>query len=84
MGLGFAFLLTQFLSGLLFGVKPLDLFTFAAVSFVLPLVAMLAGLLPAWRAYRLDPVETLRATSGTSDTGDPSQSLRIPRRPDSK
>jgi predicted permease len=62
VGLGFAFFLTQFLSGLLFGVKPVDLFTFAAVSLVLLLVAMLASLLPAWRAYRLDPVETLRAT----------------------
>jgi ABC-type lipoprotein release transport system permease subunit len=47
---------------MLFGIKPLDLFTFASVSLVLLLAALIASLLPAWRAYMLDPIETLRST----------------------
>jgi predicted permease len=62
MGLVVATALTRFLAGMLFGIKPLDLFTFASVSLVLLLAALIASLLPAWRAYRLDPIETLRST----------------------
>jgi ABC-type lipoprotein release transport system permease subunit len=49
------------LQGLLFGVAPSDPMTFAAALVILMAVAALAGYLPAMRASRLDPVESLRA-----------------------
>jgi putative ABC transport system permease protein len=60
IGLGASVLLTRFLSGILFGVKALDPLTFTAVSLLLLAAAMLASLVPALRAARLDPIETLR------------------------
>jgi ABC-type antimicrobial peptide transport system permease subunit len=52
--------LTNFLKGMLFGIKPLDALTFVVVSAVLLLVCLLASSGPAYRAARLDPVKTLR------------------------
>jgi predicted permease len=46
---------------LVFGVSPSDPLTLAGVSSALALVALLASLVPAWRASRLDPSEVLRA-----------------------
>lgn len=48
------------LSGLLYGVSPRDLATYAAVSGVLAAVALLACWLPARRASGVDPAVTLR------------------------
>lgn len=45
----------------LFGVKPADLGLLAASSFLLLLVAALAGLWPSMRASRVDPMEALRS-----------------------
>jgi len=59
-GLVAAVVLTRFVSGLLFGVKALDGATFATMTLVLLAVSSLASLIPAWRASRLDPNETLR------------------------
>jgi predicted permease len=42
------------------GVSTLDISTFVSVGFVLIVVAMLASLVPAMRAVRLDPVKALR------------------------
>jgi predicted permease len=53
--------LTRFLQGMLFGVKPLDLSTFAVVSLVLLGVASVACLLPAWKASRIEPLLAMRA-----------------------
>ena len=61
LGLVLAFLGAGALSGLLFGVDPLDLPTFGAVTALLVLVAAAASLVPALRASRVDPVETLRS-----------------------
>jgi predicted permease len=61
LGLAASWLLGRLLQGLLFGVKPSDPMTFAAVFVLLMAVAALAGYLPARRASRLDPVEALRA-----------------------
>jgi putative ABC transport system permease protein len=46
---------------LVFGVSASDPMTFAAVAATLTLVALMAGLVPAYRASRLDPAQTLRA-----------------------
>jgi ABC-type antimicrobial peptide transport system permease subunit len=46
---------------LVFGVSASDPGTLAAVGATLALVALIASLVPAYRASRLDPVKTLRA-----------------------
>ena len=60
LGVVAALALTNFLKGMLFGIKPLDALTFVGVSAVLLLVCLLASSGPAYRAARLDPVKTLR------------------------
>jgi putative ABC transport system permease protein len=60
-GLVGAVALTKLITTLLFGVSRLDGFTYAGVTGVLVFVAILACWIPAWRAARVDPVETLRA-----------------------
>jgi putative ABC transport system permease protein len=60
IGLVVSLALTQFMSGMLYGVKPFDPLTFVAVSAVLLLVSAIASSAPAWRAARLDPMRTLR------------------------
>ncbi len=52
--------LTRFLSGMLFGVKPMDPVTFFAAAFILLDTALFACLIPAYRATRVDPLVTLR------------------------
>jgi putative ABC transport system permease protein len=60
IGVGGALALTRFLATLLFGVTPTDTLTFVVVSAVLIAVALIACLLPARRATRVDPLEALR------------------------
>jgi putative ABC transport system permease protein len=52
---------SQLLAGLLYQVATVDPFTFAAVPVALILVALLASLIPAVRATRVDPVTVLRS-----------------------
>ena len=59
-GLVASFFSMRFLSSLLFGVKPVDLLTYVAVSVGLAGTALLASYLPSRRAARVDPVEALR------------------------
>ena len=60
VGFAASAVVTRFLSGLLFGVKPLDLITFVGIAIVLGSVALLACYLPARRATRVDPLVALR------------------------
>ena len=60
VGVAAAFVVSRFLSSLLFGVSPTDLPTFVAVSLVLATVAMLACYIPARRATKVDPMVALR------------------------
>ncbi len=60
IGLGGAFALSRTLESLLFGVAPLDPWTFASVPTILGAVAMVACYLPARKAAKADPIATLR------------------------
>jgi putative ABC transport system permease protein len=60
-GLVAAFGVTKFMRMLLHDVDPADPLTFASVGVLLSVVAVLASLVPAWRATRVDPVVALKA-----------------------
>ena len=60
IGLGGSAWITQSISSLLYGVKPLDPLTFAAAPVILAIVALTASVVPAMRAARIDPVVALR------------------------
>jgi predicted permease len=59
-GLAMAAVLTPLLSGLLFGVRPSDPLTYAAISLLLAAVGVLACYIPAHRATKVDPMTALR------------------------
>jgi putative ABC transport system permease protein len=59
-GIGAALILTRALSGVLYGVNSTDPLTFAAVSLLLAVIALLACGVPARRAARIDPMVALR------------------------
>ena len=55
-----AFALSRLVACLVFGVQPTDPLTFSAVALILITVGVLASILPAYRATRIEPVRTLR------------------------
>jgi predicted permease len=59
-GLTVAIGVTRLMASLLYGVRPADPATFAAVSLLLVGIAFLACYLPAWRATKVDPIVALR------------------------
>jgi ABC-type antimicrobial peptide transport system permease subunit len=52
---------SRLLSTLLYGVSPMDPFTYAAVSVALAASALLATYVPARRATQVSPIQALRA-----------------------
>jgi putative ABC transport system permease protein len=60
VGIAGAFALARVMSSLIYGVKPTDPLTFVSVAVVLALVALLATLIPAYRAANVDPMQALR------------------------
>src|SRR5271170_5493310 len=61
VGLVGALIASHLMAGLLYGVSPYDLSTFAGVTAVLTAVAIAASYVPALRAMRLDPIITLHS-----------------------
>jgi putative ABC transport system permease protein len=60
LGLAAAFGLTRLMTGMLYGVKATDGFTFGMIPVLLGAVALAASYLPSRRATALDPVSALR------------------------
>lgn len=61
VGLVASFAITRVMSSLLFNVSATDLVTFATVSALLVLTALLASYLPARRATKIDPMTAMRS-----------------------
>jgi putative ABC transport system permease protein len=60
IGIGGAMALTRLMSTLLFGVTARDPLTFASLALLLALIALVACLVPAKRATKVDPLLALR------------------------
>ena len=60
LGIAGALALTRFIASMLFGVKPADPLTYAAVALLLAAVALAACYFPARRAMDVDPMIALR------------------------
>ena len=60
LGLVMSFAATRIFQSMLFGTKPLDPLVLSGVVATLLAAAVLACLVPAWRASRLDPMKALR------------------------
>jgi putative ABC transport system permease protein len=59
-GLGGAIGLARFIRAMLFATDPIDAVTLAGVSVLFVAVALVACIVPAWRAARVDPMSALR------------------------
>ena len=60
LGMAGSIVLSRYLQGVLFGITPADPTTFAGVSAMFLLVAILATLIPARRIAHVDPLVALR------------------------
>ena len=60
IGVTGAVAVTRYLRAMLFEVKPIDVVTFVGVALILTAVVLIACLIPARRATKIDPLEALR------------------------
>ena len=60
LGLGAAYASGRLVAAMLFGVSYTDPLTYASVALLLIGTALVASLLPAYRASRVEPLEALR------------------------
>jgi len=60
IGLLGAFVLTRVVANLLFGISATDTITFLEITLLLVIISLLATLIPAWRATKVNPVNALR------------------------
>jgi putative ABC transport system permease protein len=60
VGVGAGVGLSQYLASLFFGVSPANPATYLQVALIMISIALIACLLPAWRAIRVDPMVALR------------------------
>jgi len=60
IGLGASAALTRYIESLLYRTARFDAATFGGVVVVLLMVSLISSSVPAWRAARLDPMQTLR------------------------
>jgi predicted permease len=60
IGVPSTYVLGGYVSSQLFGVKPADIWTGSVAFALLLLMALISGLLPAWRASSIDPMTALR------------------------
>ena len=60
VGAGLAWFATRTLGGLLYGIGAFDLTTYSLVVLAMVVVGLAASFIPAWRASRVDPMESLR------------------------
>jgi putative ABC transport system permease protein len=61
VGIGVALISTRLLTGLLYGVSPGDPTSFAAITVLVVMTALLASYVPARRAVNINPIAALRA-----------------------
>jgi len=61
LGLAVSIGAVRLIQSMLYGTRPLDPAIFAAVAATLLVVSVLACLVPAWRASRIDPMQALRS-----------------------
>jgi ABC-type antimicrobial peptide transport system permease subunit len=60
IGLPMTLGVVRLLASFLFGLSATDPFTLTASTSILATVALIAGLIPAWKASRVDPMVALR------------------------
>ena len=60
IGTAGALAVTRVMTGLLYDVRPTDAISFAGSAALLAVLAVLGGVVPAWRATRVDPLKALR------------------------
>ena len=87
LGTASALVLTRVMVSLVFGVKTYDPAVFVGVALLLSAIALIAALVPAHRATRVNPLDAVRGFSSRSavrcrPSGPQVRSSRKPRNPD--